>query len=252
MIAKDLANVPKEDQPAAAAAERETAPPPAKKGIYQPIPQIYPRLPAVEDDGFEYFDTPTKAKPARGRKDYYEDEYVWEDSPTEDEFDIMEPEPDYTTGAKRHVHPMQDADLSPPASPPARKKVLADPFTTPPKQITHTPHTPPDTKAAKSPTTNLTPLSYALINRLSPHARTLGAEMWANLKDHLLKCGRVADGALKGRESARAAVKEKEIRIDELERRVRILESEREVDRAVIGALKRNVDVLTGKVKRTD
>jgi len=42
------------------------------------------------------------------------------------------------------------------------------------------------------------------------------------------------------------------LRIEELERRVRILESEREVDRAVIGALKRNVDVLTGKVKRTD
>jgi hypothetical protein len=42
------------------------------------------------------------------------------------------------------------------------------------------------------------------------------------------------------------------IRVDELERRVRILEAEREVDRAVIGALKRNVDVLTGKVRRTD
>ena len=68
----------------------------------------------------------------------------------------------------------------------------------------------------------------------------------------MLKCGRVADGAVKGRDAARGVLRKRDLRIEELERKVRILESEREVDRAVIGALKRNVDVLTGKVKRSD
>jgi len=67
-----------------------------------------------------------------------------------------------------------------------------------------------------------------------------------------LRCGRVADGAVKGRDAARSVSRKKDIRIEELERKVRILEAQREVDRAVIGALKRNVDVLTGKVQRTD
>lgn len=67
-----------------------------------------------------------------------------------------------------------------------------------------------------------------------------------------MRCGRVADGAVKGRDAARAVNRKKDNRIEELDRRVRILESEREVDRAVIGALKRNVDVLTGKVSRRD
>jgi len=80
----------------------------------------------------------------------------------------------------------------------------------------------------------------------------LGGTLWQSLRDHLLRCGRVADGAVKGREAARAVNRKKDIRIEELERRVRILEAEKEVDKAVIGALKRNVDVLTGKVKRTD
>lgn len=68
----------------------------------------------------------------------------------------------------------------------------------------------------------------------------------------MFRCGRVAEGAVKGRDAARTANNKNLIRVDELERRVRILEAEREVDRAVIGALKRNVDVLTGKVRRTD
>jgi uncharacterized protein YqfA (UPF0365 family) len=67
-----------------------------------------------------------------------------------------------------------------------------------------------------------------------------------------VRCGRVADGAVKGRDAARAVNRKKDIRIDELDRRVKVLEAEREVDRAVIGALKRNVDVLTGRIKRTD
>jgi len=73
-----------------------------------------------------------------------------------------------------------------------------------------------------------------------------------SLKDHLMKCGRVADGAVKGRDAARTEIKKLKITVEEFETRVRILEAQREVDRAVIGALKRNVDVLTGKVKRTD
>jgi hypothetical protein len=80
----------------------------------------------------------------------------------------------------------------------------------------------------------------------------MGTQLWQAVREHLLRCGRVAEGAVKGRDAARGVVRKRDLRIEELERRVRILESEREVDRAVIGALKRNVDVLTGKVKRTD
>jgi hypothetical protein len=95
-------------------------------------------------------------------------------------------------------------------------------------------------------------LSYSLLQQLEPHQKSLGSGLFTDLKDHLLKCGRVADGAIKGRDAARTVVGEKDKRIGELEKRVMILESEREVDRAVIGALKRNVDVLTGKVERTN
>jgi hypothetical protein len=225
---------------------------PLSKAIYQPIPRIYPKLPPVDDDGFDYFDTPTKPNPGRGQPQAEPmdlDDYDWEDS--EDEFLFKKQEP-YHAGDKRPAGLMGGKTLSPPSSPPPRKKTLADPFTTPPKQVTATPHTPPDTKALKSPHITLTPLSYVLLNELSPHAKTLGQRTWQNLKDHLLKCGRVADGAVKGRDVARVAIKKGEDRIEELETRVRVLEAEREVDRAVIGALKRNVDVLTGKVKRTD
>lgn len=228
-----------------------------KQPVHVPIPRIYPRLPPPgDDDGFDYFDTPTKTKPSRAKqKPIDEDLYDWEDSDEELYIKLNpRPPPDFTTPShKRPYESMDDIEFSPPASPPpAPKRQLADPFTTPQRQIIHTPHTPPDTRAVKSPSSMLAPLSYTLLHQLSPHAATLGTPLWQKLREHLLRCGRVADGAVKGRDAARAAGKKKEIRIEELERRVRILEAEREVDRAVIGALKRNVDVLTGKVKRTD
>ena len=244
---------------------------------------MYPRLPPpppppAEDDEFEYFDTPIKTKPVqryqqkrlvqREEEEQEEDLYDWENS--DEEIPYRKPAL-MLPPAKRprfDFDAMQDLEYSPPTSPhPHRpaKQTLADPFTTPPKQVTSTPHTPPDTRvpittaaattttgAGKSPAANLLPLSYSLLHQLSPHAAGMGTPLWQGVREHLLRCGRVADGAVKGRDAARAVVRKRDLRIEELERRVRILESEREVDKAVIGALKRNVDVLTGKVQRTD
>lgn len=256
--------LPKETLPA-----RQATPPSKQPSV--PVQRMYPRLPPPpppdEDDGFEYFDTPTKPKPVQQRPpqkkplEEEEDLYDWEDSDEEITYrkPIMMLPP-----AKRprfDFDTMQDLEYSPPTSPQQqqpRPHALADPFTTPPKQVTSTPHTPPDTRipttttAGKSPAANLLPVSYSMLHQLSPHAAGMGTQLWQGLREHLLRCGRVADGAVKGRDAARAVVRKRDLRIEELERRVRILESEREVDRAVIGALKRNVDVLTGKVKRTD
>jgi hypothetical protein len=63
--------------PAAAVAASATKEPPPSK---QPVPKIYPRLPPPSSDGFEYFDTPTKQRPARPAE---EPTYDWEDSDEE-------------------------------------------------------------------------------------------------------------------------------------------------------------------------
>ena len=237
-----------------------TAPPirevePARQDIpaskQPPAEKLYPKLPPAKDDGFEYFDTPTKLRPqSRGKRTIDENIYDWEES---DE-DIAYKKTlflSHITPAKRPHFEMETQDISPPLSPQPKKRSSPDPFTTPPKQITSTPHTPPDTHVKPS-RTHLLPLSYALLHRLSDHSASLGTNLWENLNEHLIRCGRVADGAVKGRDAARAVSRKKDIRIEELERRIRILEAEREVDRAVISALKRNVDVLTGKTIRTD
>jgi hypothetical protein len=209
-----------------------------------------------EEDEFNYFATPTKPKLPLPRAPSPEEKlYDWEDSDDEYYFNKKH------IGRDRHVSPvkrprfddidpMADIDFAPPPSPVHKKPMLADPFMTPPKQITSTPYTPPETRLA--PATTLNTLSYSLLQQLSPHSPTLGKPLFQSLRDHLFRCGRVAEGAVKGRDAARTANNKNLIRVDELERRVRILEAEREVDRAVIGALKRNVDVLTGKVRRTD
>jgi hypothetical protein len=254
-VAKTAAN----EEPAVAPVDRPQTPqvapvrdtlPPSK----QPAQRLYPRL-DPQDDGFDYFDTPTKPKsnvmpPKTPGNDFFD----WEESEDEGVYKKH-------IGVDRHVSPvkrqrfddidtMADLEFSPLSSPVHKKPALGNPFTTPPKQITATPHTPPETRPV--PTTSLNPLSYSLLQQLSPHASTLGRSLMASLKDHLMKCGRVADGAVKGRDAARTEIKRLKITIEEFETRVRILEAQREVDRAVIGALKRNVDVLTGKVKRTD
>lgn len=238
-------------------APKEVVVPPSKQPHHaQPhVQRLYPRLPPAEVDEFEYFETPSKARPqTRGKPPRVEEEiYEWEDS---DE-DIA-----YKKSVVRGISPpkrphfdiesIEDSDFSPPRSP-KKHRNLSDPFTTPPKQITSTPHTPPETRPIhQTPGKNLLPLSYSLLHQLSPHSTTLGDTLWQSVREHLLRCSRIADGAAKGRDAARSVSRKKDIRIEELERRVRILEAEREVDRAVIGALKRNVDVLTGKVERTD
>ena len=223
--------------------------------------RIYPTLPHDDDDDeFSYFDTPSKPPPAKSKRVEEERQYEWEDSDEE----ITEYRRPYGKRPRFDLNPeyiMGEIELSPPQSPiaaapiavaPVRKPTLADPFTTPPRQILSTPHTPPDTRVGKSPAANLQPISLSLLHQLDSHKDSLGRNLYDRLSDHLIRCGRVADGAIKGRDAARAVNRKKDIRIEELERRVRILESEREVDRAVIGALKRNVDVLTGKVSRRD
>jgi hypothetical protein len=226
-------------------------PPPSKQ-----FPKVYPPL-AADDDGFDYLDTPTKRPVRRKSNDPYDDDFDWEES--DEDVHRRKPVQELPPAKRARFDvpdSMPDFEFSPPASPAVRTKApktLADPFVTPPRQIMATPHTPPDTRPLKSNSPpNLTPLSYSLLHQLEPHQKSLGSDLFADLKNHLLKCGRVADGAVKGRDAARAVAGEKDKRIGELEKRVMILESEREVDRAVIGALKRNVDVLTGKVKRTD
>lgn len=232
---------------AAAASVTAKEIPPSK----QPVPRIYPSLPPPSDAGFEAFDTPTRHKPARPLE---EPTYDWEDSDEEQGYkrSIVNPIKRPRFGLHDY-EPMEELEMSPPPSPPVRKRpTLGDPFSTPPKQVTSTPHTPPETRPIKLPGSNLSPISLSLIHQLGPHAQTLGGPLWQSLQDHLLRCARVADGAVRGRDAARSIIRKKDIRVDELERRVRVLEAEREVDRAVIGALKRNVDVLTGKVQRTD
>jgi len=228
---------------------RDTLPP-----SKQPVQRLYPRL-NPQDDGFDYFDTPTKPKfPVTRPKSPEENIFDWDDS---DDESVLKKH----VGLDRHTSPlkrprfddldtMAGIEFSPLPSPVHKKQALADPFTTPPKQITSTPHTPPETRLV--PAATLNPLSYSLLQQLIPHMSAIGGNLFQSLRDHLLRCGRVADGAVKGRDAARTANKKNVIRIDELEMRVRVLEAEREVDRAVIGALKRNVDVLTGKAKRTD
>jgi hypothetical protein len=256
---------------AAAATTTARAMPPSKQPqtpvTSVPFGRIYPTLPtADEEDQFNYFDTPSKPPAApifstKPAKRIEEETYDWEES-DEEVSGYLGP---YGGKRPRFELPrdpslMQEIELSPPQSPlpvaPLQRKsvstALADPFTTPIRQIHSTPHTPPDTRALKSPTTTLQPLSLSLLHQLDPYKESLGRNLYDRLSDHLMRCGRVADGAVKGRDAARAVNRKKDIRIEELERRVRILESEREVDRAVIGALKRNVDVLTGKVKRRD
>lgn len=236
---------------------KEVVVPPSKQPppLQHPIQRLYPRLPPAEDDEFEYFDTPSKPRPQTREKPHPVDEeiYDWEDY--DDDTAYKKSVVGRISSPKRprfEVESIDDLDFSPPRSP-KKHKTLSDPFTTPPKQITSTPHTPPETRPAQqTPGTNLLPLSYSLLHQLSPHSATLGVTLWQSLREHLLRCGRVADGAIKGRDSARAVSRKKDIKIEELERRVRILEAQREVDRAVVGALKRNVDVLTGRVERTD
>lgn len=247
--------------------------PPSKqpqKATSPPAERIYPALPpdVDEEEEFSYFDTPSKPPqlpqlPIKAKRvEQEERQYEWEDSDEE----ITGYQRRRTYGKRPRFdlepQPMDEVELSPPQSPavavttrhitPFRKPTLADPFTTPPKQIHSTPHTPPDTRAVKSPSTSLQPISLSLLHQLDPHKDSLGKNLYERLSEHLMRCGRVADGAVKGRDAARAVNRKKDNRIEELDRRVRILESEREVDRAVIGALKRNVDVLTGKVSRRD
>jgi hypothetical protein len=242
-------------EPVAAVAPKEVVPPSKQT----PVQKLYPALPPTDDDGFEYFDTPTRPRHQTGGKSVIEEEnYDWEDSDEDiiykkNFLNIINP-PQKRQRFEVDYYSMEDIEFSPPQSPPVFKKpTLADPFTTPPKQVTSTPHTPPETRLIRqSPATNLLPLSYSLLHQLRGHAKAMGAPLWQALRDHLLRCGRVAEGAVKGRESARAVNKKMEIRIAELERRVKILEAEREVDKAIIGAMQRNVDILTGKVQRTD
>lgn len=231
---------------------KEIAPPSRQA----PVQRLYPRIPPSEDDEFEYLDTPTKAKAPQPRTmPTEEDVYYWEESDDE-EVAYKKSLLAKITSRKRpryeELDQLEDIDDSLLSSPPYKKPNLGDPFTTPPKQVTATPHTPPETRISKSPSANLLPLSYSLLQQLGPHASTLGTPLWQAIREHILKCGRVANGAIKGRDAARAANRKKDIRVEELETRVKILEAEREVDRAVIGALKRNVDILTGKTKRID
>jgi hypothetical protein len=237
----------------AAPITRNVPPPLTKQTVF---PKVYPALAGLDD--VDYLDTPTK-RPSRVRRNSAAEEiYDWEDS--DEERRIARALTDFPPPKRPRFdidfEPMQELEISPPASPRARNKPirgLADPFTTPPRQVTSTPHTPPETRLHKSGgSATLLPHSFALLHKLEGHQEALGADLYTALKDHLIRCGRVADGAVKGRESARAALTEKDKRIEKLEMAVRILEAEREVDRAVIGALKRNVDVLTGKEKRTD
>ena len=231
---------------------KEVVVPPSKQ---PPIQRLYPRLPPAEEDEFEYFDTPSKTRPqTRGKPAPVDEEiYDWEES--DEDVAYKKPIARRISPLKRphfDVELIEDLDYSPPPSP-KKPKNLSDPFTTPPRQITSTPHTPPETRPAQqTPGANLLPLSYSLLHQLSPHSATLGSTLWQSVREHLLRCSRVADGAVKGRDATRSVSRKKDIRIEELERKVRILEAQREVDRAVIGALKRNVDVLTGKVQRTD
>ena len=238
---------------------------PAPRSLKHPIYEkrgMYPKLSTIpDDDDFDYFqDTPTKPRPGserRRRPQDEEEEPYWEYS---DE-DLYSAHP---TGPKRprfETQYMEDVELSsPPISPEAQRRVspprkpitLQDPFTTPTKQITHTPNTPPDTRHVKSPGSTLPSVSQSLIKQLQPFAGQLGDSLWSDLKDHLVRCGRVADGAIKGRDSARSSALKKDARIEELEKDIRILKAEREVDKAIIAALQRNVDVLTGKVKPSD
>lgn len=246
----------------------EGVPPSRQQQHTLPVQKMYPRLPPTEDDGFEYFDdTPTKPRPqTRGKPPVDEDLYDREDFDEETPYkkslllysNIVPDPPPKRPHFEIDFEDDEGLELSSPPVSPAYKKPkgnLSDPFT-PPKQITSTPHTPPETRpvpvANKSPSSSLLPLSYSLLHQLGGYANTLGNPLWQSLREHLLRCGRVADGAVKGRDAARAVGRKRELRIEELERRVRILEAEREVDRAVIGALKRNVDVLTGKVTRSD
>ena len=228
--------------------------PPSKQTSFT---KIYPPLP--DDDGFDYINTPTR-RPGTVRRKFVEEEEVfdWEESDEEvyRRKLVLADLPAPKRPRFDDFEQMQEPEFSPPASPVARTKPpkgLADPFITPPRQIASTPHTPPETRPVKSRgSASLLPISFALLHQLDGYQEALGSGLWTALKDHLLRCGRVADGAVKGRDSARAAITEKDNRIEELEKRIRILEAEREVDRAVIGALKRNVDILTGKTKRTD
>ena len=231
-------------------------PPPSKQTAFA---MIYPSL-ADDDDGFDYLDTPTKRPGGVRRKSMEEEEvFDWEESDEEfyrKKLVLADLPPPKRPRFDIDFEQMQELEFSPPASPVGPRKLpkgLGDPFVTPPRQIASTPHTPPDTRPIKSRGSSyLLPISIALLRQLDGHQKALGSDLWTALKQHLLRCGRVADGAFKGRDSARAAITVKDDRIEQLEKRIRILEAEREVDRAVIGALKRNVDVLTGKAKRTD
>jgi hypothetical protein len=223
--------------------------PPSKQP--QLVQTMYPRLQPAQDDGFEYHDTPTKRKESKSAEIETHD---WEES--DEEYSYKKNIFARTSPTKRPRFDLDpepiDFDLSPPESPISKRRHLSDPFTTPPKQITSTPHTPPETRPTYTPTTNLLTLSYSLIHQLGPHTNTLGSPLWQSLREHLLRCGRVADGAIKGRDAARAASKKKDERIDELERRVRLLETQREVDKAVIGTLNKNVSELIGASRRSD
>ena len=245
---------------------RDTLPP-----SKQPVARVYPRL-NPQDDGFDYHDTPTKGKaPISRLKSPAEETFPdWEDS---DEEVVYKKH----IGRNRAVSPIKRprfddrkpnfenrdsmagiefSQLSPLPSPVHKRPIgLGDPFQTPPKQVTSTPHTPPETRPVQ--TSSLNTLSYALLQKLSPHQSALGTTLFQQVQDHILRCGRVADGAMKGREAARTAnrdnlvrIKDMESKVEYLERKVGLMEAEREVDKAYIATQQKNVDNLTGKTKR--
>jgi hypothetical protein len=239
------------DAPVAEKPAPETAP--EKRAVTR-----YPELPP-QDDGFRYMDTPTKvrrrgAPVAAPAPDPLTEFMDWEVSDDNDDAFLTKHSRKRTRIESENSLAFTD---SPPPSPkrpthaaPLSRKLL-DAFTTPPRQIASTPHTPPDTRH-KSPGDKLNPITYSLLQQLSPHQKDMGVGLWESVRGHMLRCSRVAEGAVKGREDARHEILLARGKVEELERRVRILEAEREVDRAVIGALKRNVDILTGKSKRDD
>jgi hypothetical protein len=222
--------------------------------VTEKVRSLYPRLPADDDeeDGFHYYDTPTKPKSALKHAAADEEDYEWEVS----EDDVRGLKQNASTGSlKRPRFDLDfDSDImraiemsSPPESPVVKKRALADPFTTPPKQISSTPHTPPDTHPSKKSPPNLFPLSQSLLLQLAPHAPSLGPTLWATLREHLMRCGRVADGATRGRDAARVEITNKDTRIKELEKRVSWLETQRKADRAMIESLNTSISDLIEK-----
>ena len=153
----------REVEPPAVAVPKEIIPLPKQA----PVQKLYPALPPTDEDGFEYFDTPTRPRHQTGAKAVIEEEnFDWEESDEEiiykkNFLSILNP-PQKRQRFEMDYYSMEDVEFSPPQSPPAFKKpTLADPFTTPPKQVASTP-IPPQKPA--SPNYPPQQISYGIPN----------------------------------------------------------------------------------------